>query len=73
MKFDIVLNQVMILFIIMIAGVAAGKAGIISGGVSKKLSELLLNVTSPMMVLGSFFLEYSREKLFDGLLVFVLG
>jgi predicted permease len=73
MKFDIVLNQVIILFIIMITGIAAAKAGIISDGVSKKLSELLLYVTNPMMVLGSFFFEYSREKLFDGLLVFVIG
>jgi len=73
MKFDIVLNQVVILFIIMIAGIAAAKAGIISYGVSKKLSELLLYVSSPMMVLSSFFFEYSLDKLLDALLVFALG
>jgi LL-diaminopimelate aminotransferase len=73
MKFDIVLNQVIILFIIMITGIAAAKAGVISDGTSKKLSELLIYVTNPMMVLGSFFFEYSLEKLFDGLLVFVIG
>lgn len=73
MKFDIVINQAIILFIMMIAGIAAGKAGIISEGVSKKLSELLLYVTSPMMILGSFFFEYSREKLIDALLVLALG
>lgn len=73
MKFDIVLNQVIILFIIMITGIAAAKAGVISEGVSKKLSELLLYVTSPMMVLSSFFFEYSLDKLLDALLVFALG
>jgi predicted permease len=57
----------------MLAGVAAGKGGIITDGAAKKLSELLLYVTSPMMILGSFFFEYSREKLLDALLVFVLG
>jgi hypothetical protein len=36
MKFDIVLNQVIILFIIMITGIAAAKAGVISDGTSKK-------------------------------------
>ena len=57
MKFDIIINQVIILFIIMLAGVAAGKGGIITDGAAKKLSELLLYVTSPMMILGSFFLS----------------
>lgn len=56
MKFDIIINQVIVLFIIMLAGVAAGKGGIITDGAAKKLSELLLYVTSPMMILGSFFL-----------------
>ena len=73
MKFDIIINQVIILFIIMLAGVAAGKGGIITDGAAKKLSELLLYVTSPMMILGSFFLEYSRYKLLDDLMVIVLG
>jgi len=73
MRFDIVLNQAIILFIMMITGIAAGKAGIISDGVSKKFSELLLYVTSPMMVLGSFFFEYSPDKLRDALLVPVIG
>ena len=57
MKFDIVLNQVIILFIIMITGIAAAKAGVISDGTSKKLSELIIYVTNPMMVLGSFSLS----------------
>lgn len=73
MRFDIVINQAIILFIMMITGIAAGKAGIISDGVSKKFSELLIYVTSPMMVLGSFFFEYSPDKLRDALLVPVLS
>lgn len=73
MNFEIVLGQVLILFIIIIVGVIAGKAGIIADGASKKLSELLLYVTSPMMVLGSFFFEYSAEKLMNGLLVLLVA
>ncbi len=73
MNFQIVLNQVLILFLILIAGAVAGKAGIIADSASKKLSELLLFVTSPMMVLGSFFFEYSTEKLMNGLIVLGLA
>lgn len=73
MNFQIVLNQVLILFIILIIGFVAGKTGIIAGGASKKLSELLLYITSPMMVLGSFFFEYSADKMRNALLVLLFG
>ncbi|NLM11777.1 MAG: AEC family transporter [Clostridiaceae bacterium] len=73
MNFEIVLGQVLILLIIMIVGVIAGKTGIIADGASKKLSELLLYVTNPMLVLGSFFFEYSAEKLRNGLLVLLIA
>lgn len=73
MSFQIVLNQVLILFIILVIGFVAGKTGIIAGGASKKLSELLLYVTSPMLVLGSFFFEYSADKMKNALLVLLFG
>jgi len=73
MNFLIVLRQVIILLIIMIVGVVAGKKGIIADGASKKLSELLLYVTNPLLVLGSFFFEYSAEKLKNGLFVFLIA
>lgn len=73
MNFQIVLNQVLILFIILIIGFVAGKTGIIAGGASKKLSELLLYITSPMMVLGSFFFQYSADKMRNALLVLLFG
>lgn len=73
MNFTIVLNQALILFIILIIGFVAGKTGIIADGASKKLSELLLHVTSPMLVLSSFFFEYSAEKMRNALLVLSLG
>lgn len=73
MNFSVVLNQVLILFVIMIVGAVAGKTGVIADGASKKLSELLLYVTSPFMVLSSFFFEYSQEKMRNGLLVLLYG
>lgn len=59
----IVVNQVAILYVIMFIGVIAGKFKILDSNGTKKLSEFLLYVASPMMVLRSFFIEYTTERL----------
>jgi len=65
MKFDIVFNQVLVLFIILGIGYTGGKFGILDSNGNKKLSEVLLNISSPMLVLNSFLIEYSRERLIN--------
>ena len=61
----LVLNQVLVLFIIMLIGFAAGKTGVIDQTASKKLSGVLLFVTSPMLVLKSFFITFTEERLIN--------
>lgn len=68
-----VFNQVLILFIIMFIGFIAKKAGIINDTVSKKLSELLLKITNPLLVLSSFQMEFSRDILNNIILVFLFA
>lgn len=63
MEFNVVLNQVIILFVILIIGFVAGKKNIIDSTGTKKLSELLLFVSAPMMVFKSFLVEYTYERL----------
>lgn len=58
-----VVNQVTILFIIMGIGFIAKKKNIIDEPTRRKLSELLLMVTMPAMILSSFQFEYSSEML----------
>lgn len=58
-----VINQVAILFIIMGIGFVAKKRNIIDEASGKKLSELLLMVTTPAMILSSFQFDYSEEML----------
>ena len=58
-----VINQVTILFIIMWIGFIAKKKNIIDDASGKKLSELLLMVTTPAMILSSFQFDYSSEML----------
>lgn len=63
MRFEIVLNQVLVLFIILFAGYVAAKANILDGPAIRKLSEILLYVASPMLILNSFLFQFSMERL----------
>ena len=65
MDLILILNQVLILFIIMLIGYVAGKAGVIDPTASKKLSGVMLYVTSPMLVLKSFFITFTTERLIN--------
>lgn len=63
MRYEIVLNQVLILFLILLIGYVAARAKILDGPAVKVLSSLLLFVASPMLVFKSFLFEFSLEKL----------
>jgi predicted permease len=73
MEFITIFNQVAILFIILLIGLVAGKYKIIDSTGTKKLSEVLLFVTSPMMVLNSFFIEFSKERIVNVLWIIGTG
>lgn len=66
-KFYIILDQVLILLIIMVLGYALGHMKILTPAATKKLSEIVLYVTTPMTILNSFFIELNPERI-SGLL-----
>ncbi|MCX7708801.1 MAG: AEC family transporter [Clostridia bacterium] len=68
-----VLNQVIILFLIMLIGFYARKREIINDSVSKKLSELLLKITSPLLVISSFQVSFTQEILNNVIIVFIFS
>jgi hypothetical protein len=68
-----VFNQVLILFFIMIIGFIAKKSGIFNSTVNKKLSELLLKVTSPLLVISSFQVDFTQDILMNVLIVFAFA
>ena len=53
MNITVVLNQMIVLFIVMVIGYVASKNNILDEYVNKKISSLLLNITSPALVLSS--------------------
>lgn len=61
-KFYIILDQVAVLLIIMVIGYAMGRAQILDPAATKKLSEIVLYITTPMTILNSFFLELSKKR-----------
>jgi predicted permease len=68
-----VIEQVMVLFLIMIVGMIAAKRGIINKEVRKRLSELLLYITSPFLVVLSFNFKFSPDMLINAGIVFAFS
>ncbi|QCX34604.1 AEC family transporter [Caloramator sp. E03] len=56
-----IVEQVLALFFMMIIGYIARKAKIISGDMNRGLSEILLKVTLPCLIISSFNVSYSKD------------
>ena len=52
------INQVIVLFIIMMVGFYAKRMKYLNNGVDKGLTELLINITLPFMIVTSFNIKY---------------
>lgn len=66
-----VINQVIMLTLMMMAGVILRKIKIITDEVNKGLSNILLNVTLPSMILYSFNFNFSMDMLKSAAMVFL--
>ncbi len=63
-----VLNQILIMFILILVGYICYKLKLIDESFNKKLSDLLLMLVSPFLIFNSFQREFSKELL-TGLLI----
>ncbi len=68
-----VFNRVLVLVIIMVIGFLCRKTNILNDEADKKMSELLFNVTMPLMIIASFQMEYSPELVGGALVVLVFS
>lgn len=74
MNFTAMINTIATLFVMLAVGYVAGKLGIIDGTASKKLSELIIKIAQPALIIYSLVkMQYSAENLELGLKTFVLG
>lgn len=65
-----IVNQVIILFLIILVGVYASKKKIITDEGNKNLSSFLLNIALPFLILSSFNYNISKEEIHNAILIF---
>ncbi len=63
MGFNTIINQIVVLFLVMIIGFFARKRNIINAQVNRGLTGLLLNITLPFTIITSFNYEFSIDML----------
>ena len=68
-----VINQVLILFLVIFIGVFARKKNYLNKEINKGLSDILVNITLPLLVVSSFTAEFSQDMLFNAGKVFILS
>jgi predicted permease len=73
MDYSSIINQVMILFLIMLVGYAARKKNVINGPTNRGLSEMLLGITLPAMIIVSFQYSFSKEMLIKAGILLVIS
>lgn len=66
-----IINQVIILGLIMLVGLIARKKQMLNAEVNTKMSDFLLNVTLPCLIVSSFTYEYSQEMVTNIKLIFM--
>jgi malate permease and related proteins len=65
-----IINQVIILALIMGIGILARKKGMLNAEVNSKLSDFLLNITLPCLIVTSFSFAYSAEMMNNVKMIF---
>jgi len=68
-----IFNQVLMLFFIMIVGYVARRKGIIEKSLNKGITELILNITLPFMIVSSFNYEFSKEMLLNAAKLYMIS
>lgn len=61
MEIKIIINKVISLFLIISIGVYGSRKKIINDEINKGLSNILLDITLPIMVISSFIIEYDEQ------------
>lgn len=71
---SVVTSTVATMFLVVIVGYAARKLKFLDGGFQKKLSDIIICIAQPFLIVSSITsIEYSDEKLRQGLYIVVMG
>ncbi|MBP2650629.1 MAG: transporter [Firmicutes bacterium] len=73
MDFTTVMNQVVMIFLIMLVGVWCTKQKILNQEINKGLCDLLINITIPCTIISSFNQELSSRALIEAVYVLIFA
>lgn len=68
-----IVNQVLVLFLLMLVGFYGRKKKIINNETSKGMSDVLVNITAPMNVIASFSFQFSEQMLKNAGIIFLFA
>lgn len=66
-----VINQVLVLFLMMAVGIYARKKGFINKEINGGLSNILLNICFPLLIISSFNIEFNKEMMDNSIKIFL--
>lgn len=72
MDYKVIFNQIVILFIIMLIGFVGAKLKIIDESLNKGLSNLLINIALPCLIISTFDFSFSKEMAYNSMLVIII-
>lgn len=68
-----VMEAVVTLFVVMIVGIIGRITGILNSKTTKSLSEVLVKITQPMLIIASLQIDFTKEKLSTGLWLILIS
>lgn len=70
---QIALNQIAVMFVIVFVGYIAKKTKLLNQNASKGMTDVLLNIVTPILIINSYQIEYTKEKIGYLLMAFLLS
>jgi len=67
------INQILVMFIIIVLGFFLAKRNFFNDSTLKELSNLMFNVINPLVIINSFVTPYSQDKMKEFILSMILG
>ena len=73
MDVKVLISQVVVLFLVLVFGFIARKNNVITGDMTEKLSDIILRLTLPLLIISSYNLDLSTEMLRNAGLAFIIS
>ena len=73
MDVKVLISQVVVLFLVLVFGFIARKNNVITGDMTEKLSDIILRLTLPLLIITSYNFDFSTEMLRNAGLAFIIS